>query len=294
MDASDRIEPEAAADAGQFVTFHIEQGIFAVPLTEVQEIIRMPDLVHVPLSPEALEGLANLRGSVMAVTSLRRMFDYPVQEYDDATRVVVLNRGVPAGLVVDRMAAVVSAEPGEIEPAAGMDTAIRADFLRGVIRRSGQLGMIMILDPDRLTGAHGGQSGPAPETLQAEQGGAADHAARTGPNVAAEEVQLVSFEAAGQEYALAIEHVQEIVQMPASIARVPKSDAHVLGIMTLRENCWLWSACGPCCSCRRRPPMSATRLWWSHSPAGPRSASSWTWCAKCCGWPRHGWSRCRR
>jgi purine-binding chemotaxis protein CheW len=234
MDASDRIEP-VAADAGQFVTFHIEQGIFAVPLTEVQEIIRMPDLVHVPLSPGALEGLANLRGSVMAVTSLRRIFDYPVQDCDDATRVVVLNRGVPAGLVVDRMAAVVSAELSEIEPAAGMDTAIRADFLRGVIRRSGQLGMIMILDPERLTGEQGGQGGPVPKALVANHGGTADNAARTGPNRAAEDVQLVSFEAAGQEYALAIEHVQEIVQMPASIARVPKSDAHVLGIMTLRE-----------------------------------------------------------
>ena len=52
---------------------------------------------------------------------------------------------------------------------------------------------------------------------------------------AVDEVQLVSFEVAGQEYALSIEHVQEIVQMPASIAAVPRADPHVLGIMTLRE-----------------------------------------------------------
>jgi len=239
MDASDAgIEPGAAAGGGQFVTFHIEDGVFAVPLTEVQEIIRMPDLVHVPLSPAALEGLANLRGSVMAVTSLRRIFDYPDLDHDDTTRVVVLNRGVPAGLVVDRMAAVVSVQDGEIEPAAGIETAIRADFLRGVIRQPDQRGMIMILDPMRLSAGDGADAAGAMahgDHGGADAAGAPGAAPRLGAEGALEDVQLVSFEAAGQEYALGIEHVQEIVQMPANIAMVPKSDAHVLGIMTLRE-----------------------------------------------------------
>ena len=59
--------------SGQFVTFHIDEGLFAVPLAEVQEIIRMPDVVQVPLSPPSLEGLANLRGTVMAITSHFRL-----------------------------------------------------------------------------------------------------------------------------------------------------------------------------------------------------------------------------
>jgi purine-binding chemotaxis protein CheW len=235
MDASEGFEPAGAAEGGQFVTFHIDEGVFAVPLAEVQEIIRMPDLVHVPLSPVALEGLANLRGSVMAVTSLRRIFNYPDLDHDDATRIVVLNRGVPAGLVVDRMAAVVSVQDGEIEPAAGIETAIRADFLRGVIRQPDQRGMIMILDPKRLSADGGEGEILARAAAERSDHGAADEAARPAANAAIEEVQLVSFEAAGQEYALSIEHVQEIVQMPAHIAAVPKSDAHVLGIMTLRE-----------------------------------------------------------
>jgi purine-binding chemotaxis protein CheW len=231
MDAGEGFERAGAAGGGQFVTFHIDEGVFAVPLAEVQEIIRMPDLVHVPLSPLALEGLANLRGSVMAVTSLRRIFAYPDLDHDDATRVVVLNRGVPSGLVVDRMAAVVSVQAEEIEPAAGIETAIRADFLRGIIRQPGQRGIIMILDSKQLS-ADGDDEAPS-RAAQGDHG--AGEAARPAANAAIDEVQLVSFEAASQEYALSIEHVQEIMQMPASIAAVPKSDAHVLGIMTLRE-----------------------------------------------------------
>jgi purine-binding chemotaxis protein CheW len=222
----------AAGSGGQFVTFQIDQGLFAVPLTQVQEIIRVPGIVQVPLSPAALEGLANLRGTVMAVTSLRRVFDYPDLAHDDATRVVVLNHGVPAGLVVDRMAAVVSAQDSEIEPVAAIETTIRSDFLRGVIRRSDQRGMIMILDPTRLTGSLGEEGVAAAGVDSAVS---AEGAGRPRADRAADEAQLVSFEVAGQEYALGIEHVQEIVQVPATIAAVPRCDAHVLGIMTLRE-----------------------------------------------------------
>src|SRR5580658_3601427 len=48
-------------DVHQFVIFHVADEMFAMPLSDVREIIRMPDVVRVPLSPLALEGLANLR-----------------------------------------------------------------------------------------------------------------------------------------------------------------------------------------------------------------------------------------
>jgi purine-binding chemotaxis protein CheW len=50
-----------------------------------------------------------------------------------------------------------------------------------------------------------------------------------------DEIQLVSFLVAGQEYALAIEQVQEIVQVPPDVTTVPNSGRHVLGVMTLRN-----------------------------------------------------------
>ena len=59
----------SAGDASQFVMFHVQDEKFAIKLAEVQEIIRMPDVVRVPMSPPALEGLANLRGTVLPVIS---------------------------------------------------------------------------------------------------------------------------------------------------------------------------------------------------------------------------------
>ena len=223
--------------SGQFVTFHIGDGLFAVPLAMVQEIIRMPDIVQVPLSPRSLEGLANLRGTVMAVTSLRRIFDYPDQAHDDATRIVVINQGVASGLVVDRMAAVVSAQESDIEPAGSIEATVRSELLRGIIRPRGSRrqsdgrDMIMVLD----TGFLNGGDPPKVTRLDRRDDVPAAVATVAGTEPARDELQLVSFDVAGQEYALAIEHVQEIVQLPGRISAVPLTDPHVLGVMTLRD-----------------------------------------------------------
>jgi purine-binding chemotaxis protein CheW len=221
----------ATGETRQYVTFHIDDGIFAVPLAEVQEIIRMPDIIQVPLSHASLEGLANLRGTVMSVTSLRRIFRYPDVEHNDATRVVVLNRGTPVGLVVDRMSAVVTAEPDQIESVSSIEATVNTDLLLGMIKTADGKGMIMILDPVRLFESDSGSGRRrAQKAGPGEIDAAVEQAAET-----ADEMQLVSFEVAGQEYALTIENVQEIVQVPEHINRVPKTDAHVLGVVTLRD-----------------------------------------------------------
>ena len=101
---------ETGSTVRQVVSFGVAGELFAVPLTLVHEIIRYPDIVRVPLGAPSLEGLGNLRGTVLPILSLRRMLGAADVEHDDATRVVVLNAdGRPVGLVVDRMANVVTA-----------------------------------------------------------------------------------------------------------------------------------------------------------------------------------------
>jgi len=220
----------AAGDGRQFVTFQVRDDLFGLPLSEVQEIIRMPGLVDVPLSPPSLEGIANLRGSVLPITSLRRVFGTEDAPHDDATRVVVVNRGGrAAGFVVDRMSSVITAEPEEIEGVEGIEASMRGDMLRGVVKRAGRI--IMLLDPARL---NIGQAKEKAGVAKALQGGFAPEAGDATAAVA-DEVQLVSFEAAGQEYAFPIADVQEIVQVPGQITHVPHAQSHVAGVITLRD-----------------------------------------------------------
>lgn len=218
----------------QFVIFHLQEEMFAVALSEVQEIIRMPEIVRVPLSPPALEGLANLRGTVLPIVNLRDTFGFAQVMHDDATRVVVLDQGHPIGLVVDRMANVVTVDADRIERADTIRATVDTDLLTGMIKGRAGESMVMILDASQLVHREfkdiaaravggGSQAVPAQEI-------------RTDTTeMTVDEDQLVSFEVAGQEYAFPINQVQEIVQLPDRITSVPNTGSHVLGVITLRN-----------------------------------------------------------
>lgn len=233
QDRSARVPAAPTEAAGrQFVTFRIRSEFFGVPLADVREIIRMPELVQVPLCPPSLEGIANLRGTVLPITSLRHVFGIEAAAHDDATRVMVISQaGITSGLVVDRMDSVITADRQEIESGGAMDSALRSDLLHGVIKRPDR--MIMLLDPGRLTGMRFSAE-PKAQVAQRGRGAEANH-----PMVAglakADELQLVSFEVAQHEYAFPISDVQEIVQIPGHITEVPKSSPDVVGVMILRD-----------------------------------------------------------
>ena len=226
-----------AGDARQFVIFHVADEMFAVPLSEVQEIIRMPDVVHVPLSPGALEGLANLRGTVLPVIRLRHIFGMNAVDHDDATRVVILDQGRPVGLVVDRVANVITVENDRIEAVDAINGTINTDLMTGMIKPSQGSSMVMVLDAAKVVAREFHAVSKAVNQAFGSGLGSlsADQLDRGGLAESTDESQLVSFEVAGQEYALPIEQVQEIVQIPELITEVPNTPSHVLGVMTLRN-----------------------------------------------------------
>jgi purine-binding chemotaxis protein CheW len=221
-------------DARQFVIFHLQEEMFAVALAEVQEIIRMPEIVRVPLSPPALEGLANLRGTVLPIVNLRDTFGFAKVMHDDSTRVVVLDQGHPIGLVVDRMANVVTVDAARIERADTIRATVDTDLLTGMIKGRDGESMVMILDAAQLVRREFKDiAGRA--TARATQAVQAHDTRAEAADQAIDEDQLVSFVVAGQEYAFPIEQVQEIVQLPEHVTRVPNTPGHVLGVITLRN-----------------------------------------------------------
>lgn len=221
----------------QFVTFSLADERFAVPMAPVQEIIRVPEVARMPLTPAALDGLSNLRGRVLPIINLRRLFHLAERVNDDASRALVINLGQSLGFVVDRVSSVISVDPGDIEPVQSIQSVVQADYLTGVIKRTGPDGgrqLLLVLDFARLVQQHFTQigtrqtSGPhhAPESVRATD---------TGDEHASDDLRLVSFTVCGQEYAIDIADVQEIVQVPGTITAVPDTPAHVLGLISLRQ-----------------------------------------------------------
>jgi purine-binding chemotaxis protein CheW len=202
-------------------------------MAPVQEIIRVPSVVRVPLAPDTLDGLANLRGKVLPIISLRRIFGFEEQDYNDSTRAIVIDLGQPLGFVVDRVASVVGVEISKIEDVSSISGTVDTELLTGLLKDVGGHAMIMVLDFAKLIANEFSDiaklsTSTAAQSLLRQEENAVDAKF-------SDELQLVSFTVAEQEYAISIEDVQEIVQVPENIIHVPHSDSHVLGVMTLRQ-----------------------------------------------------------
>ena len=220
----------------QYVTFKVGDELFAVEMNPVQEIIRVPDVVRVPLAPPSLCGLANLRGKVLPILSLRYLFGIPDAESDEATRAVVIDVGQPLGFVVDRVASVIDCDPSQLEDASTIRSSVDTTLLKGVIKNSSASSMVMVVDFQQLVDnefAH--LEHLTNDSSLLSDGLIDDSMNHDDAEEDDDEIQLVSFSVDHQEYAIHIDDVKEIVQMPESITAVPRSPHHILGLMNLRD-----------------------------------------------------------
>ena len=243
---ADTVQSDASEDSDhsqslQFVSFSVAGEMFAVPMGPVQEIIRVPQVAQLPLAPAVLEGLANLRGRVLPIINLRRLFNCPAQAQDDATRAVVINLGQPLGFVVDRVASVLNVEPSEIEAASAIQSIVSADYLTGVIKRprpGGGQDLLMTLDFEQLVATHFRELDRHHDRDVRSSAASVDTHPTDNASDAegtSDERRLVSFSVAGQEYGIDIADVQEIVQVPEHITVMPNVPRHVLGLISLRQ-----------------------------------------------------------
>lgn len=227
----DTLELDAAGpDGPQIVTFSLGDERFAVPMEFVQEIVRVPATVRVPLASSHLTGLANLRGRVLPVFQCRTMMGMQPVEATDASRVLVLRVGSAVGLMVDKVHAVVTISADQIDSIQQDDSVRDDEWLAGVVRQEKEL--TLLLDVERLVLAHAATTGSAQTSRSPELGAVVD-AAEDEENL--DELQLVSFEVAGQEYAAPIDRVQEIVQAPLEFTTLPHAHPAMLGVMVLRS-----------------------------------------------------------
>ena len=72
------------AERSQFCTFYLDKLLFGVELKGVQEVIRALEMTQVPLAPEMVGGLINLRGQIVTAVDLRRRLELEARAGDAA------------------------------------------------------------------------------------------------------------------------------------------------------------------------------------------------------------------
>ena len=133
----------------QLVVFDLAGEAYGVNIETVREIIRMQTITAVPDTPDFIEGIINLRGSVNPVVDLRKRFSLNVQEETSETRIVVVDiGGEDIGVVVDAVNEVLRITGDSVVPPSSLVTTEDSYYIDGIAKVEDRL--LILLDLDRL------------------------------------------------------------------------------------------------------------------------------------------------
>lgn len=156
MSAEPRLLAGSTAPSGQYLTFTLAQELFAVEIRAVREIIEYGRLTTVPMMPNSILGVINLRGAVVPVIDLGLRFGGPATVIGPRTCIVILEveqAGIRQviGMVVDAVNEVRDLSAAEIAPTPSFGGRIRADFILGMGKLDDRL--VVMLDVGRVISA---------------------------------------------------------------------------------------------------------------------------------------------
>src|SRR4051812_6796545 len=132
----------------RFLTFRSDGRLYAVPAVSVSEVVRLPPIARVPHAPRSLMGLANLRGSVVPVASVRALLGRDEALSTHASRLIVLDGTSTVALAVDEVSKLVRVAQEKVRTAEADMASEAGERLRGVFESKSDI--IKILDVPEL------------------------------------------------------------------------------------------------------------------------------------------------
>ena len=145
----------ANQSTSQFVGFQLAGQEYAFRIEQIQEIVILRQVTRTPQVPEYVEGVSNLRGSIIPIINLRKLFGLEAKEADGDTRTIVVNIGPRTmGCTVDMVSQVMRIPEENIQAAPETVTAGGAHYIAGFARHNGRLMILLdideLLDPQKL------------------------------------------------------------------------------------------------------------------------------------------------
>ncbi|HBR01247.1 MAG TPA: chemotaxis protein CheW [Ruminiclostridium sp.] len=137
----------------QLIKFHVGDEAFGIEITQIYQILKPQEIFKVPNTPPFIEGLLNLRGTVLTVFNLRKRFNMPDRENDENTRIITVNvNDYLLGFIVDSVTEIVRVPDEEIESTPPSLVNFDRRFLSGVAKVEDKLILLLnlkeILTPD--------------------------------------------------------------------------------------------------------------------------------------------------
>lgn len=135
--------PEQSVDV---VKFLLAQEQYGVELKYVREVYPLKDLTPLPGTPAFILGITNVRGQVLPIMDIKKLFGLPDKGLTDLNKVVIVHApGTELGVLADTVLGLESVPTEEIQRSLPTLHGIRGQFLWGVTRHS-----MVLLDAEKL------------------------------------------------------------------------------------------------------------------------------------------------
>ena len=150
--ANERAKARDRVELTQLVAFGVADGDYAVDIMRIKEIINPVVVTPMPKAPPFIEGVIELRGTILPIIDVRKRFDLAPLPPTRATKFLIVSvdvgeQRIIVGLVVDRVSEPLRVARADIKPAPRLSVSERA-FFTGVVAHHGK--MLMVLDVDAI------------------------------------------------------------------------------------------------------------------------------------------------
>ncbi|HSW59487.1 MAG TPA: chemotaxis protein CheW, partial [bacterium] len=147
----DDAEDQEETASNKYVSFKIGTEHYAVPIEFVYDMKEMLPCSRIPNQPDTYLGVANLRGNVIPVIDLRKVFGIKNVKYDEFTvfLMVRINNKIK-GCVVDSIDDVVFLEPENTQIAPALSRKIKTDFVRFIAKEPKTGRFLIVIDVEKM------------------------------------------------------------------------------------------------------------------------------------------------
>jgi purine-binding chemotaxis protein CheW len=137
------------ADSVQMVGFFVGSQVYALPTLAIQEVIRRQEISQLPMAPNFVSGVINLRGHITPLIQLRSLLDMPVggEEHERFT-IICRCQGLQFGVQIDSLQTMYRVNQEDLNWNADASIGANVEFITGLFEVEGLL--IPIISVDRL------------------------------------------------------------------------------------------------------------------------------------------------
>ena len=139
--------PEVSVSTERFLTFSSNGLNIGVSTNYVIEILTNHIITVLPLVPDYVKGIINLRGQIIPIIDIRLRMGNPSIDYTNSTCIIVLNiNSVQIGIIVDDVQQVMDIDQSQISP---VPVENRQELISGMVSSSDR-SVILFLDCEQL------------------------------------------------------------------------------------------------------------------------------------------------